>query len=143
RLCRGGSRSLTFQAVVHRRNSRLVSHHAHEKEFRDGRLRESKPQQMGVQISCGLHSQVPQEDAVRRVEAASRGSVPQIAMQKECRVEEGHLMPDHVHMMISIPPNYAVSQVIGYIKGEERNPPGPCLRRTKAQLRRAALLGQG
>ena len=39
-------------------------------------------------------------------------------MQKECRVEEGHLMPDHVHMMISIPPKYAVSQVIGYIKGK-------------------------
>ena len=36
-----------------------------------------------------------------------------LAMQKECRVEEGHLMPDHVHMMISIPPKYAVSQVIG------------------------------
>ena len=41
-----------------------------------------------------------------------------LAMQKECRVEEGHLMPDHVHMMISIPPKYAVSQVIGYIKGK-------------------------
>ena len=39
-------------------------------------------------------------------------------MQKECKVEEGHLMPDHVHMMISIPPKYAVSQVIGYIKGK-------------------------
>ena len=39
-------------------------------------------------------------------------------MQKECRIEEGHLMPDHVHMMISIPPKYAVSQVIGYIKGK-------------------------
>jgi putative transposase len=42
----------------------------------------------------------------------------ELAMQKECRVEEGHLMPDHVHMMISIPPKYAVSQVIGYIKGK-------------------------
>ena len=41
-----------------------------------------------------------------------------LAMQKECRVEEGHLMPDQVHMMISIPPKYAVSQVIGYIKGK-------------------------
>ena len=38
--------------------------------------------------------------------------------QKESRVEEGHLMPDHVHMIISIPPKYAVSQVIGYIKGK-------------------------
>ena len=41
-----------------------------------------------------------------------------LAGQKESRVEEGHLMPDHVHMMISIPPKYAVSQVIGYIKGK-------------------------
>jgi putative transposase len=41
-----------------------------------------------------------------------------LATQKECRVEEGHLMPDHVHMMISIPPKYAVAQVIGYIKGK-------------------------
>ena len=39
-------------------------------------------------------------------------------MQKECWMEEGHLMPDHVHMMISIPPKYAVSQVVGFIKGK-------------------------
>jgi putative transposase len=41
-----------------------------------------------------------------------------LALQKECRIEEGHLMSDHVHMMISIPPKYAVSQVVGYIKGK-------------------------
>ena len=41
-----------------------------------------------------------------------------LAAQKESRIEEGHLMPDHVHMMISIPPKYAVSQVAGYIKGK-------------------------
>jgi len=40
------------------------------------------------------------------------------ALQKESRIEEGHLMPDHVHMMISIPPKYAVSQVVGFIKGK-------------------------
>ena len=38
--------------------------------------------------------------------------------QKESRVEEGHLMPDHVHMMLSIPPKYAVAQIVGYIKGK-------------------------
>jgi putative transposase len=38
--------------------------------------------------------------------------------QKESKVEEGHLMPDHVHMLISIPPKYAVAQVIGYMKGK-------------------------
>ncbi len=41
-----------------------------------------------------------------------------LAVQKESEIEEGHLQPDHVHMMISIPPKYAVSQVIGYIKGK-------------------------
>jgi putative transposase len=41
-----------------------------------------------------------------------------LATQKESQIEEGHLMPDHVHMLISIPPKYAVSQVVGYIKGK-------------------------
>jgi REP element-mobilizing transposase RayT len=41
-----------------------------------------------------------------------------LATQKECTLEEGHLMPHHVHMMISIPPKYAMSQVMGYIKGK-------------------------
>ena len=41
-----------------------------------------------------------------------------LAAQKESRIEEGHLMSDHVHMMISIPPKYAVSQVVGFIKGK-------------------------
>ena len=41
-----------------------------------------------------------------------------LAAQKESKSEEGHLMPDHVHMMLSIPPEYAVSQVVGFIKGK-------------------------
>ncbi|WP_411913460.1 IS200/IS605 family transposase [Wenzhouxiangella sp. AB-CW3] len=45
-------------------------------------------------------------------------SVRSLARQKESDIEEGHLMPDHVHMMISIPPKYAVSQVVGFIKGK-------------------------
>jgi putative transposase len=41
-----------------------------------------------------------------------------LAEQKECRIEEGHLMPDHVHMLIAIPPKYSVAQVIGFLKGK-------------------------
>ena len=41
-----------------------------------------------------------------------------LARQKESRVLEGHLQSDHVHMLISIPPKYAVSQVVGYMKGK-------------------------
>jgi len=41
-----------------------------------------------------------------------------LAKQKEILIEEGHLMPDHVHIMISIPPKHSVAQVVGYIKGK-------------------------
>ena len=40
------------------------------------------------------------------------------ARQKECRIEEGHLLPDPVHVLISIPPKYAVAQVVGFPKGK-------------------------
>ena len=42
----------------------------------------------------------------------------ELAMQRESKIIEGHLIGDHVHMLISIPPKYAVSQVVGYIKGK-------------------------
>ena len=42
----------------------------------------------------------------------------ELALSRECEVLEGHMMPDHVHMLISIPPKYSVAQVIGFIKGK-------------------------
>ena len=42
----------------------------------------------------------------------------ELARQKGVTIEEGHLMPDHVHMCISIPPKFAVSNVVGYLKGK-------------------------
>jgi len=46
------------------------------------------------------------------------GIFRELARQKECEVIEGHLMADHVHILLSIPPKYAVSQVMGFIKGK-------------------------
>jgi len=45
----------------------------------------------------------------------------ELAQRKECKIEEKHLMPDHVHMLISIPPKYSVAEVIGYLKGKSSN----------------------
>ena len=42
----------------------------------------------------------------------------ELARQKECQIIEGHLVPDHVHMCIKIPPKYAVASVIGFLKGK-------------------------
>ena len=41
-----------------------------------------------------------------------------LARQKECQIVEGHLMPDHVHMCIEIPPKHPVASVIGFLKGK-------------------------
>ncbi len=42
----------------------------------------------------------------------------ELAKQKECKIHEGHLMQDHVHMLISIPPKYVVASVVGFLKGK-------------------------
>jgi len=46
------------------------------------------------------------------------GIFHELASHKESRIVEGHLMPDHIHMCVSIPPKYAVSNVVGYMKGK-------------------------
>ena len=42
----------------------------------------------------------------------------ELARQRESKIEEGHLMPDHVHILISIPPKYSVAEVMGFMKGK-------------------------
>lgn len=42
----------------------------------------------------------------------------ELARQKQCEILEGTMMVDHVHMLIAIPPKYAVAQVVGYLKGK-------------------------
>jgi len=42
----------------------------------------------------------------------------ELARQKESKVLEGHLQPDHVHILLSIPPKYSEAQVVGYMKGK-------------------------
>ena len=44
--------------------------------------------------------------------------IRELAKQRESEILEGHLMPDHVHVVISIPPKYSVAQVIGFVKGK-------------------------
>lgn len=76
------------------------------------------PHAVGVPVPRCLHSEVPETDAVRCAPQARGGLFRELAKQRESSVEEGHLMPDHVHMLLKIPPKYAVSQVVGYINGK-------------------------
>ena len=47
-----------------------------------------------------------------------RDILKQLCSYKGVEILEGHLMPDHVHMLVSIPPKYSISQIMGYIKGK-------------------------
>ena len=77
-----------------------------------------KPHHMGLQISCGFHSEMSAQDVYQELRRHLGEVFRRLALQRESKVEEGHLMPDHVHILLSIPPKYAVSQVVGYIKGK-------------------------
>ena len=73
---------------------------------------------MGMQISCRVYTEISAQGVVCAV-AGDLGAVfRDLSEQKECKVEEGHLMADHVHMLLSVPPKYSVSSVIGFIKGK-------------------------
>ena len=73
---------------------------------------------MGLQISCGFHTEISEESGVRKIKKNLGAVFHDLARRRECRIEEGHLMPDHVHMLVSIPPKYSVAEVIGFIKGK-------------------------
>ena len=73
---------------------------------------------MGVQISCGIHPEVSAEVAVSGAAFALGEMFRELTRRRESEVVEGHLLVDHVHMLLSIPPKWSVSQVMGFIKGK-------------------------
>src|SRR5438045_4131248 len=58
------------------------------------------------------------KDLYGKVREYLRSTLKELARHKVCEILGGHIVQDHVHMIISIPPKYAVSEVIGYIKGK-------------------------
>lgn len=95
-----------------------MSRQAHETENPDGRVRKLKSHAVGVAVPRIVIPKCRRRTLYVQLRQYSGEVFRRLAQQKECRVEEGHLMSDHVHMMLRIPPKYAVSQVVGYIKGK-------------------------
>ncbi len=44
--------------------------------------------------------------------------IRQLCRQKEVGLVEGHAMPDHIHLVLSVPPKYSIAMVVGYLKGK-------------------------
>ncbi|OPY58374.1 MAG: Transposase IS200 like protein [Pelotomaculum sp. PtaU1.Bin035] len=47
-----------------------------------------------------------------------KGIIKDLCKWKGIEIIEGHMMSDHVHLLLSIPPKYSVSQIMGYLKGK-------------------------
>ena len=73
---------------------------------------------MGMQIPRGVHPKYRRKALYGKLRQHLGPVFRELARQKECEILEGHLMPDHVHGLMSIPPKYAVAQVMGFIKGK-------------------------
>ena len=72
---------------------------------------------MGLPIPRSFHTEVPQESSLWD-DPARLDVFHRLAKQKECVIEEGYLIPDHVHMLISVPPKHSVSSIVGFLKGK-------------------------
>ena len=46
------------------------------------------------------------------------GILKELCRQKDLRLIEGHAMPDHIHMLVSVPPRYSIAMTVGYLKGK-------------------------
>ena len=89
-----------------------------KKETFDEHLQQVKPYNVGMQVPSYLDSKYRKKVIYGQLRKYLGEIFRDLALQRESNIIEGHLMGDHVHLLISIPPKYAVSQVVGYIKGK-------------------------
>ena len=83
-------------------------------------MRVSEPisRQVGMQVPYSLCSQVSEESSLWPNPAEDWKNLSSLLSAKEVGLIEGHAMPDHVHMVLSIPPQHSVSSVLDYLKGK-------------------------
>src|SRR5262244_1168401 len=112
----GDSQSLTVPGIATSLHS-VNRSQGHGKETDRERQPNPKPYEVGMQISCGVYPQRAAQSALRATARRLGRGVPG-AGPPEGEQGGGGASPDHVHMLLSIPPKYAVSQVVGYLKGK-------------------------
>lgn len=74
--------------------------------------------EVGMQIPYSLDSEASAQSLYGKLKGSLGEVFHKLASERECRIVEGHLCPDHVHICIEIPPKYSVSQIVGYLKGK-------------------------
>jgi putative transposase len=113
----GDSQSLTFpevyESLLYVNRSKLTA-----KEALDVQHRKIKPYEVGFKYHIVWIPKYRRKLLYGDVRRYLGEVFRELSVQKESRVVEGHLMADHVHMVVSIPPKYPVSQVVGFVKGK-------------------------
>ena len=84
----------------------------------NARVSEPIPRQVGMQVPYSLVPKYRKRVLYGRTRQRIGRIFHQLCRQKEVGLIEGHAMPDHVHMVLSIPPQHSVSSVLGYLKGK-------------------------
>jgi putative transposase len=78
--------------------------------------------QSHVKWECKYHVVIVPKYRQRRLFGSRREKVGEIlrplCRQKVIELLEGHAMPDHLHMLLSVPPKYSVAMTVGYLKGK-------------------------
>ena len=83
----------------------------------NARVSEPIPRQVGMQVPYSLCSQVSEASSLWPNPAEDWKNLSSLLSAKEVGLIEGHAMPDHVYMVLSIPPKHSVSSVLDYLKG--------------------------
>ena len=113
----GDSQSLTFTGIYESLRTVNRSKFTVEEAF-DERFTEFKPLSVGLQVPCCVDSKMSEKSAIWRTPEILGTGAQRVSHTKGesggGRSPEG----DHVHMLISIPPKYAVAQVVGFLKGK-------------------------
>ena len=95
-----------------------VSRPKHTTHNTDGGLQNSESYKMAVQIPYRVYTEYRRRTLFGVVRRELGPFFRRLAEQKGCIIEEGHILLDHVHMLVSIPPKLAVSSVVEYLKGK-------------------------
>ena len=90
----------------------------HQREVFDGRFQKVSTRGMGMQIPFGLVSEVSIQDFERGYRQISSRDQRQLCEWKKVEILAGKVQIDHIHLVLSIPPKYSVSELVGFLKGK-------------------------
>ena len=71
-----------------------------------------------MSIPYRIRTEIPQDGDIWTNQTRYRSNFRELCQQKGVEIIEAKACPDHIHMLISIPPKYSVAQIMGYLKGK-------------------------